>query len=290
MTNKVKKAATWFGADTVGICKRDDRWIYSNTYVGQPFYGNKAKNKLSPGQSKQQEIPEDYKYAIVMCYEMDYDMIQYYSNSISISPTTMGYSRMAITNHYLTAFLKSLGYKAINCTTNDVALSIPMAMQAGLGDVARNGLLVTPNYGPRVRISKIYTDLPLVSDSPVDFGVTEFCDSCEICAEKCPSQSIRYGKRTTEPNSISNVGKELKWPTNAETCRLYWSRVQRGCSICINCCPFNKPDTSFHALVRWFTDHLRWGAPFYVWMDKLFGYGKQKNPENFWEEWQPKKR
>jgi len=199
----------------------------------------------------------------------------------------MGYSRMAVTNNYVSGFIRNLGFKTIDCTTNDVALSIPMAMQAGLGDLARNGLLITPQFGPRVRLSKVITDLSLVADAPVDFGVTEFCTKCGICADNCPSQSIIHGERTIEPHNISNLGGVLKWPINAEECRMYWGRANKPCTTCIACCPYNKPDTWLHRSIRWFTDHVRWADPLYIKMDILCGYGKPKKPDNFWEEWQP---
>ncbi|MBW1800334.1 MAG: hypothetical protein JRJ85_06345 [Deltaproteobacteria bacterium] len=104
----------------------------------------------------------------------------------------------------MTGFIRNLGFDAIDCSINDVALSVPMAMQAGLGDIARNGLLVTRKYGCRIRLDNVITNLPLVPDEPVDFGVTEFCRSCEIRAEKCPSQSILYGNRNLITYSNSN--------------------------------------------------------------------------------------
>lgn len=50
---------------------------------------------------------------------------------------------------------------------NDTALAIPYAIKAGLGEYGRHGLLITPEYGPRVRIGKIFTDMPLAHDVPV---------------------------------------------------------------------------------------------------------------------------
>jgi reductive dehalogenase len=288
LTNKIKKAAHWFGADLVGICKLDRRWVYSHTYDGMPF-GGRGDDELQSGDSKPQEIPEAYQWAVVMCFEQSYDLISYYPTLAANAASSMGYSSMAITNHYLSSYIRFLGSGAIDCTTNDVALSIPMAMQAGLGDLARNGLLITPKYGPRVRISKVITDLPLIPDVPIDFGVTEFCEACEMCAEECPSQSLKYGSRTTEPNNESNVGGVLKWPINAETCRMYWGKQNQGCTTCMAYCPYNKPDTRFHRMVRWFTDHARWGDPAYVWMDKMCGYGKPKPADHFWEDWNPQK-
>jgi reductive dehalogenase len=288
ITTKVKKAASWFGADMVGICKLERKWVYSHTYDGVP-YGGRGKDELEKEESTPQDIPEEFQWAVVMCFEQNYDLLSYYPSLYSNATTSMGYSRMAITNNYLSAFIRNLGFQAIDCTTNDVALSTPMAMQAGLGDLGRNGLLITPVYGPRVRISKVITDMPLQPDMPIDFGVTEFCEVCEICSEKCPSQSIMYGARTTQPNNISNVGGVLKWPINAETCRMYWGRKNQGCAVCMACCPYNKPDTQLHRIVRWFTDHVRWGDPFYIWMDKLFGYGKPKPADDFWESWRPQR-
>jgi len=290
VTRDIKKAALYFGADLVGICRLDRRWVYSHTYEWLREEDDFVGSEEVLESYQPQEIPEEYQYVIVMAFEEDYSMLKYYPTYIADATTSMGYSRMAITNAYLSTFIRWLGFKAIDCTTNDVALTIPMAMQAGLGELGRNGLLITPEFGPRVRISKVITDLPLVPDQPIDFGVTEFCSVCEKCADTCPSGAIMHGERTAKPHNVSNASGELKWPINAEKCRAYWARVGKPCTICIATCPFNKPDTWFHRAVRWLVDHVRWADPLYVKMDDLFGYGRPKRADNFWEEWQPKRR
>jgi len=288
LTRDIKKVATYFGADLVGICRLDRRLVYSHTYeVAAQDRGNAGETVA--GESKPQEIPQEYEYAVAMAFEEDYDMMKYFPTYLADAPVGMGYSRMAIANAHLSAFIRNLGYKAIDCSTNDVALSIPTAMQAGLGDHGRNGLLITPQFGPRVRLSKVITDLPLVADSPIDFGVTEFCAVCKKCADLCPSRAITFGERTTEPNNISNAGGAIKWRIDAVKCRVYWSRVKKGCTICVACCPYNKADTWFHRTVRWFTDYARWGDALCVRMDDLFGYGKEKKAGDFWEGWQPRR-
>ena len=275
VTSDIKKVAKFFGADLVGICELDRRWVYSHSHFNGPdgpIY-------------KPQEVPEEYKYAVVMGFEEDYNLLKYYPTYIADAASSMGYSRMAITNDYLSTFIRGLGFKAIDCTTNDVALSIPMAIQAGLGDLGRNGLLISPQFGPRSRISKVITDLPLVADVPIEFGVTQFCASCKKCADLCPSKAIMDGERTAEPNNKSNASNEYKWPINAEKCRAYWGRVGKSCTNCISSCPYNKPYTRFHRTIRWLTDHASWANSFYVRMDNLFGYGKPKKADNFWKEW-----
>ena len=118
LTGMVKKVARWFGADLVGICRLDRRWIYESA-------------EPSP---MVRDIPEEFQYAIVLGFEMDYGLIRYFNTYTANAATRMGYSRMAVTNAHLASFIRYLGYQAIE-SGNDTALSIPMAMQAGLGDI-----------------------------------------------------------------------------------------------------------------------------------------------------------
>ena len=108
-----------------------------------------------------------------------------------------GYSKIAITTGSVAEFLRSLGYIGIPCG-NDTALSMPYAIMAGLGEYSRMELLITPEYGPRVRLLKVFTDAPLVPDKPIRFGVYEFCLKCKKCVEHCPVQAISYDEPTWE--------------------------------------------------------------------------------------------
>lgn len=284
VTSNIKKSALYFGADLVGIASLDRRFVYSHTCDQM---GPGISQMTEPMESRAQEVPGDLKYAIVMAFAEDYELLRYYPTCLADATTSLGYSRMAITNHYLAYFIHALGFRAIDCTNNDVALSVPLAMQAGLGDLGRHGLLITPQFGPRVRLSMVLTELPLMVDHPIDFGVAEFCKACKKCADLCPSRSISYTEKTAEAINSSNSPGALKWPINAETCRAYWGKTSKECTVCVAVCPYNKPDTSLHRLVRWFTDYLRWADPFYVLMDNFLGYGKPKNANRFWEEWRP---
>jgi len=275
LTRDIKNVATYFAADLVGVCEFDRRWLYTNYY-------NLRTREYGP-----LEIPEEYKYAIVMAHEMDYELEKYAPTRIADGATGMGYSKMAFTAGLLAQFIRELGYKAIP-NGNDTTMSIPMAMQAGLGELSRSGLLITKEYGPRVRISKVLTDLPLVVDQPIEFGVTEFCSKCGLCAEHCPGQAIIHGERTIEPHNVSNVRGELKWPVDAEKCFRFWAINGAPCCVCIRVCPFNKHMNWFHRITLGFVDHARWGDSFYRKMDGMLGYGKQKKAEDFWDTWRPR--
>jgi reductive dehalogenase len=275
ITRDVKNAAIYFGADIVGVCRLDRRWIYTTSF------------DLGSGEYNPQEIPEAFQYAIVMGFGEDYEMLRYAPTYIADAETSLGYSRMAITNAYVSKFIKVLGHRAMSCSTNTIGITIPMAVQAGLGQLGRHGMLITPRFGPAVRISKVLTSLPLIPDRPIDFGVTEFCSRCTICAEKCPGKAIVHGERTTGTHNESNNSGVLKWPIDAEKCMAQWSRIKKPCTLCISVCPFNKPDTWFHSAVKWLVDHVRWADPLVIKMDKMLGYGKPADPEEFWERWEP---
>ena len=271
MSQELKKVAKFLGASLVGISELDRRWVYSHSY------------DFETGEHRELELPEEYKYAVVLAFEMDYELVKTSPTWLAEATEGKGYSMMAFTTSMVARFIRGLGYKAIPCG-NDTALSIPLAIDAGLGELGRNGLLITPEFGPRARLSKVFTDLPLVPDEPIEFGVVEFCEKCETCAKYCPSQAIIYGKRTTQPHNISNnMAGQLKWPVNVDRCFGFWIRNEGSCMNCIRVCPFNKSSGWLHEAVRWLVKKAPWLDPFLVRMDELLGYGRKVRASNFWE-------
>jgi len=150
----------------------------------------------------------------------------------------LAYSKMAFIVACMAEFIRNLGYTAIPIG-NDKALSIPLAIDAGLGQLGRNGLLITPEYGPCVRICKVFTDLPLNVDKAIDFGVTEFCKTCNKCAESCGAEAIQKGKEPSfKIQCPSNNKGILRWAVNHDKCYNFWIKNGGECSNCIASCPF----------------------------------------------------
>lgn len=267
----VKRAAKALGACAVGVCELDRRWVYSHSF------------HLKTHEHKELELPPECKYAVAIATEMDYDMFKTSPSEVEGAATGKGYSDTAYVAGSLAHFIRNLGYRAIP-SGNDTALSIPIAYEAGLGELGRNGLLITQHYGPRVRLAKVFTDLPLEPDEPSELGVTDFCNQCNKCARYCPSQAISHGERTVEPLNISNNGGALKWPVDAEKCFRYWAAVNRStCGNCIRVCAFNKPRGWFHNSVRWTVKNLPWLDSLLMKGDDLFGYGKQTSAREWWD-------
>ena len=271
-TAMVKKAARHFGASLVGVARLDHRWLYSHRMI------------LPERRYEPVEIPPEYKFAIVMAIEMDYNLIRYSPAHVAGSAATVAYGKMAFTAGTLAQFIRYLGYKALPMG-NDTALSVPLAIDAGLGELSRIGVMITPQYGPRVRLCKVFTDLPLAPDKPIEFGVWDFCMKCEKCARNCPGQAIKYGEPTDKPNNPSNNSGVLRWPINAEKCIAWWTKLEGVCSNCLRACPFNMAPGILHDWVRWGISNTRFMDGAFLKVDDLLGYGKQQpNPERYWQD------
>ncbi len=270
MSAVVKKVARFVGADLVGICALHPNWVYSREF------------DLLQREHRPLEVPEGVDNAVVLAVAMDYQGIRSAPTGVGGAATGLGYSKMAFTANLVASFIRGLGYRALPCG-NDTALSVPLAMAAGLGEWSRMGLLVTPEFGPRVRLCKVLTDLPLAHDGYRPFGVVEFCESCEKCAERCPSRAIPSGGMTTEGTNISNQSGPRKWYVDAEKCFGYWAKNRMDCATCIRVCPFNKAPRRVHDAAR-FLVRRRSGLlnRALVRLDDVLGYGALRPARDFW--------
>jgi epoxyqueuosine reductase QueG len=128
---------------------------------------------------------------------------------------------------------------------NDTALVIPYAIKAGLGEYGRNQMVLTPDFGPRVRFSKIFTDLPLALDAPRQLGLARYCQDCTKCADACPPKALPRGAPDLGTDSHSTIRGVRKWSADCEKCFGYWAKLKTDCAICMRVCPFNRRYAGF---------------------------------------------
>jgi len=276
----IKTAARYFGAASTGITLLDRRHIHSRErgkeivfeLVDEPY---ENEEKLV--------IPDRCKYAIAMSLQMSLDNIQCSPTAISSAGSAMGYSRCEFLVAGLAEFIRGLGYVAIP-SVNDLGSSVAIAVDAGLGELARTNRLITPQYGPPVRLAKVITDLPLATDEPVDFGLLELCKVCKRCAEACPSQALSFDDEPSfkTKGEWNNPGHQA-WFENSPNCLAYWRESTSGCSICIAVCPWSKKDKTFvHEIVKASSAKIPAQDGLLTQMDKAFGYGRQKSADRWW--------
>jgi len=276
----IKAAARYFGAAITGIAVLDRRHIYSEERDREIVF-EKADE---PYEDKTKlVIPDKCKYVIALAVQMSLDNIQCSPTAIGSAASSMGYSRCEFLVAGLAEFIRGLGYVAIP-SVNDLGSSVAVAVDAGLGELGRTNRVITPEYGPCIRLAKVITDLPLAVDKPVDFGLLEFCKICKRCAEACPSQCLSFDDEPSfEVKGDWNNPGHQAWFEKSPNCLAYWQESTSGCSICIAVCPWSKKDkTVIHQIVKASSAKIPALDGFFTSMDRAFGYGKQKSAKKWW--------
>jgi reductive dehalogenase len=265
---EMKRVAKAFGASLVGITELDERWMYTSKF-----------SDISMTE-RPNDIPAGLGWVVVTAQRMDYDWIRTVPSALSGAATGLGYSHDALVVLSTAQYIRNLGYEAI-ASMNDSSLAVPYAIKAGLGEYSRLGLLITKEFGPRVRLGKIFTDLPLATDSPIRFGVKEFCDICRRCSDACPVKAISAGDPTTDVHNESNLRGVRKWSIDGERCFDYWVKQNSDCAICLRVCPYNKDFSRWWARVG----RVLAGTPLrrlMLWLDKKLGFGERWKPREWW--------
>lgn len=111
-----------------------------------------------------------------------------------------------------------------------------VARMAGLGWQGKSLLLVTPEFGPRVRLATVLTDMPLVPDRPVE----NRCGACSECSRACPASAIR-----NVPTADHYATREDAVVLSRCHAQLLEFKQIPGigytfCGVCIRACPFSK--------------------------------------------------
>lgn len=260
-TQRIKGFARHLGAELVGICRVDHRWVYSHR--GEIFYNN--------WEDWGKVIPPPLPFAIVIATEMNYKLVSGAPHTPSVVESGVNYAKGAYISTILANFIAQLGYEAVahHLRHYDFVL-VPLAIDAGLGELGRFGYLITKPFGPRVRLAAVTTSMPLTPDKPIDLGVQEFCARCLKCADTCPSQAIPSGGKVVF-NGVE------KWKLEEESCFGYWAKVGTDCNICMAICPYSRPNRSIHRPMRRMVARSPFARVLFPYVDNLV-YGRKWRP------------
>jgi reductive dehalogenase len=260
-TSIIKNFALHLGADLVGVCRVNPLWVYS--HKGEIHYGEWEEwGKEKPG-----PLP----FAVVFATEMGYEHVRAAPHTPTLAESATQYCKGEYISTILAQWFAAMGYRAVaqHFLHYDL-LPVPLAVDAGLGELGRLGYLISRKFGPRVRVFATTTDMPLIPDQPISIGADDFCRRCKKCATACPSGSIPEGEK-----SIYNGIR--KWKLDEESCYAFWGRAGTDCGVCMGICPFSRPDTPLHRVVRWFVARSPVARTLFPYMDNLI-YGKKWKP------------
>ena len=141
---------------------------------------------LVPQQRVFQDTAIRYTQAIVLVMEMDKERMQLAPNKDTAVMVHETYNQLGQSANKLADWLRERGYSAhAGHPLGGMALYPPMAQAAGLGYRGMHGLLITPQFGPRVRLAAVFTeidDLPVYEGHEHDW-ILDFCQTCHRCRD-----------------------------------------------------------------------------------------------------------
>jgi len=211
---RVKELARAMGADKVGITTPEGfhlpEWTRAVIVLAQAT------------------LDEAWDYELRMVYDGRY----FWSKPI--------YERLTAIAARLALALEQAGFRSEPLTFDDSISLIDLrvaAVRAGLGVRGLNGLVLTREYGPRVRFGAVYTAADLAPDAPL---AEYYCTSCTICWGACPDRALGpngcersrcRAEFAPTPEMAHLQEREQKHPSPA-------TRLQ--CIRCITSCPIGK--------------------------------------------------
>jgi ferredoxin len=209
ITEDIRLKARELGFGEVGFTKYDRR----HTYISKRRWAK-------------------FEHAICLALEQDYVQTQSLPSMDAEFAHFGTYEIEGAIALDLADYIRSLGYHAqVHSPNDNSAVYIPMFVAAGLGQLGANGQLLSPHFGSRARLAIITTDAPITYDQPIDYGIHQFCQVCQVCVNRCPGRAIVNEKvwwRGVEKNKLIY-----------ERCRPVMARYD-GCAVCMKTCPIQR--------------------------------------------------
>ena len=220
LSRHLKCLGHFLGADIVGIGRLPQSAVYSRDMKGR-------------------EIDAPYPWAIALVVRK-HEPTLCASNGweeIVDGASFQAYQRVALQSEVMANYIRRLGWNAVATNMNSYVTLMPqIALECGIGEVSRMGIVLNPFLGANFKIAAVLTDMELEADGYADFGLQEYCESCTVCAEQCPSHAITRGKQTLH-NGYST------WKLNDRVCSDFDILNKEGC-VCGRCtkvCPWHRP-------------------------------------------------
>ena len=258
----VTAAMRYYGASSVGFVKLEpgttEKLLYANDGDRKIIEYSSAHSEPTETETHRY-LPQDCRTAIVFTVQMSRELWRRAPTELGGSVSSMGYEIGGLVQARTQMFLKTLGYQAPGEYRRNALGTAPgMAVVAGLGEMARYNRLITPEYGPVVRVFKLLTNLDIAPTKPIDAGLMNFCRTCKKCAEMCPSKALSMDEEPSwETTGEWNNPGIKAWYDDGVKCRSYWYEVGTGCGICFAYCPFSEKNLAgLHKLQGWAAGNL----------------------------------
>ncbi len=197
------------------------------------------------------EIPVDYrpkaiwpmaKSVIVMGLQMPLPMVDTTPSVVHMELYNTANRELDLLAYNLTRYLNRLGHASFFFPRDaygsiKILLDNPVAAfshvfaakYAGLGTIGLNHTLLTPQFGPRVRLVSVFTSVPLPPDPMI---TKDLCTKCLACVKCCPVDALKACKDTI-------VGDYDKKACARHAEKLTHER-RYPCGVCTKVCPIGQ--------------------------------------------------
>ena len=281
MTKHIKELGLFLRADDVGVGHMIHSASYAtkNIRIRQPDGTERAETRTEDNSS--------HKYVIT--FIVDQDLRTFLGSTgydgISIAQSYRSYTATALISVMVASYIRRMGYNArAHHSGNYNMVLAPNMISSGMGELTRAQECVAhPRFGTRWKGAIVSTDLPLLPDTPIAFGVREFCEKCMKCAEECPAKCMSTNKEQNEDNGI------MRWSGDAAKCTMFRIGNNKGvsCGRCMKVCPLNnKEDSWFHSLGMQTMGRFPSAGGLLRDMDDMLGYGTEEIEQfKWWIDW-----
>ena len=265
LTRHIKAVSYFLKADIVGTCRVPESAYYSH---------DKQGNLIAP-RFGQAVVVVMRKESGAMAASSGRDWM---GDPISFQ----AYQHLGMVAETIANYIRRLGWEAEpqygpSFINRYSVLLPPLLLAAGIGEVSRAGIILNPYLGLGFKAAAILTDMPLVADKPIDFGLRSFCQHCRICAHNCPSGAISTG------DMVMYNGYET-WKLDTKRCASFNFTNSLGtmCNRCVKSCPWTNPPTWQHNLVRGAVIRSRLAQRVAIKAAPLLKQGEARPEEKWW--------
>ena len=176
-----------------------------------------------------------YPNAIVLTMEMGKEIIEATPGPEAQKLNDSAYEKLGNMTYKLSDYLREKGYATeVAHPYGAVVKFSQLGQKAGLGWLGQSGLLITPELGPRQKISAIFVsiaNLPIKEDNEHSW-ITVYCEKCGKCIKACPEKALIEKESCCGPKEIKFIQKLC-------------IGCSEGCTYCIEECPFEQKEYTY---------------------------------------------
>ena len=235
MSRHIKRVAKYLGLDVVGIGRSHPSFLYAGKSV-DGISGSDGEAIAGA-----EELAKAFPYVIAGSVAWDHDMTQAHRHRIGDAAYDFTGQQTNMIMAALEGYINELGYNTLRGAMNGQAA----ALAAGVGELGRNGLIITEKFGARVTCrDPIMTDLRWLPTSRWT-SASRLLQNLPQVRHHLPDElASRFDDKVVD-NGVEKY--KINWLTCYKL-RPYVAEHWVNCLTCVTVCPYTKPNTWWHAL------------------------------------------